>query len=121
MDLVSMNATVIHFAAKEITTLVIHFIAFAIQESIAVLPMETLGSPILSDANATQMSIAAHYKLGEKMYFAHLATQCMNVAMKNSSGKTITAFAIAPKNAALVMTIIVTQNTVCATAKMNAV
>jgi len=42
-DPVLMNATVIHFVAKEITTLAILFIALAILESTAVLPTMTLG------------------------------------------------------------------------------
>jgi hypothetical protein len=116
-----MNATVIHFVAKEITTLAILFIALAILESTAVLPTMTLGSLTLSDATATQISIAAHNKLGEKTQIAHLATPKKSVAMRNFTGKTTTAFAIAPKNAAQGMTTIITQNSVCATVILNAV
>ena len=116
-----MNATAIHFVAKEITTLVILFTALVILESTVVLPTMTLGSLILSDVNATKMSIAVHNKLGEKTQIARLATPKKSVAMRNSIGKTTTAFAIAPKNAALVMTTIITQNSVCATAILNVV
>jgi ABC-type phosphate transport system permease subunit len=70
-----IHATVIKFAAKGIITLVILIIALAIQESTAVLPEETLGSPTLSDVSATQNSIAAHVKLGERTQIAHLAIQ----------------------------------------------
>lgn len=45
----------------------------------------------------------------------------MNVVMRNSSGKTITAFAIAPKNAAQVITTIITRNSVCVPLIKNAV
>jgi hypothetical protein len=81
----------------------------------------TLGSPILLDATATQITIAAHNKLGEKTQIAHLATPKKSVAMRNFTGKTTIAFVKAPKNAALVMTTIATQNSVCASAIKNAV
>lgn len=81
----------------------------------------TLGSPILLDATVTQISIAALNKLGEKTQIAHLAIQNMNVATRNFIGKTTTAFVKAPKNAALVMTTIAIQNSVCASAIKNAV
>jgi hypothetical protein len=41
--------------------------------------------------------------------------------MRNFTGKTTIAFVKAPKNAALVMTTIATQNSVCASAIKNAV
>jgi hypothetical protein len=93
-----------------------------IQDIIAVLQIMTLGSLTLSDVNAIQIFIAAHNKLGEKTQkIAHLAIQNLSVAMNSSIQKTTTAIALAPKNAALMMTTIPTQSSVLVIAIRNAV
>jgi hypothetical protein len=117
-----IHATVMKLVAYRITTLVILFIALVIQDIIAVLQIMTLGSPTLSDVNAIQIFIAAHNKLGDKTQkTAHLAIQTLSVAMNSTIGKTTTANALAPKNAALMMTTIPTQSSVPVIVKRNAV